>query len=168
MRRQWWQYHSHTTLRNKTTPKRTPSSGVCKNGATSGSHSMRATRRRGGAGDRIQKGRRFDAITMVSSFVKRCDFGDCSELMGSGFCFSCRWSSSIAGVRATDKPGPRLYLDTWLLGVEPRWILLGARNVGTCTWSRLPLDTGLLGIFGGTVLLAPRFLGADRGILRRH
>ena len=80
-----------------------------------------------------KKGRRYDAITMASSFVKRCDFGDRSELMGSGFCFSCRWSSSIAGVRTADKPGTRLHLDTWLLGVEPRWILLGARNVGTCT-----------------------------------
>ena len=80
--------------------------------------SMRATQRRGGTCDEIQKGRRNEAITMASSFDKRCDFGHGREFLGRGFCIGCRWTSCVAGVCPADSSGAGLHLDAWLLGLE--------------------------------------------------
>ena len=67
---------------------------------------------------RIQKDRRYDAITMASSFDKRCDFGHGREFLGRGFCIGCRWTSCVAGVCPADSSGAGLHLDAWLLGLE--------------------------------------------------
>jgi len=67
---------------------------------------------------RIQKDRRYDAITMASSFDKRCDFGHGREFLGRGFCIGCPWTSCIAGVCPADSSGAGLHLDAWLLGLE--------------------------------------------------
>ena len=67
-------------------------------------------------------------------------------------------------------PGPGLYLDSRLLGMESGLgrLLLGAGNVGTRAATWLPLDAWLLGLFFWPVLLASRLLGANGRLLRRY
>ena len=51
-----------------------------------------------------------------------------------------------SGVHATDLSGSQLHLDTGLLGVGRRRLLLGARHVGGCSSSGTAVDSGLLGL----------------------
>ena len=74
--------------------------------------------------------------------------------------FSARWCTSAgkcrcfyhsraagdSGVHATDLSGSQLHLDTRLLGVGRRRLLLGAGHVGGCSSSRAAVDSGLLGL----------------------
>jgi hypothetical protein len=66
----------------------------------------------------VQKGRRYDAITMASCFDKRCDFGHGCEFLGRGFCIGCSWTSCVAGVCPAASSGAGLHLGAWLLGLE--------------------------------------------------
>ena len=52
----------------------------------------------------------------------------------------------VAGLRPAALPRGGLYLDTWILGLGRRRLLLGAGNVGAGSGSRFPLDPGVLGL----------------------
>src|SRR6266849_835358 len=55
-------------------------------------------------------------------------------------------SSGAAGLRPASLSGPRLHLDSGLLGLRAGWLLLGSRHMGYRANARLPMDSGLLGL----------------------
>ena len=63
-------------------------------------------------------------------------------------------------------PGPRLYLDSGLLGLRFR-LLLGPWRLGPSAADRIPVDPRILGLQRQQLLLQQRLLGADRRILWR-
>src|SRR5690348_13328651 len=73
-----------------------------------------------------------------------------------------------ACIRAAHLPRSGLSLDTWLLGIRTRWILLGAGNLGDGARGWFSLDAWLLGMGRRRVHLARRILGTARGLLRRN
>src|SRR3984957_6678675 len=72
------------------------------------------------------------------------------------------------GLHATYLSGAQLHLDTGLLGVGTRRLLLGARHGGDCPSGGGAVDSGVLGLGGWRLRLARRVLGAARRFLRRH
>jgi len=56
-------------------------------------------------------------------------------------------STNITRVCATALPGSKLHLDTWLLGMGTRRLLLGAWDLGISSSTWLLMDTWLLGLW---------------------
>ena len=65
-------------------------------------------------------------------------------------------------------PRPRLHLDSRLLGLGTRRLLLGPRRVDPAALLWRALDASLLGLLRRLLRLPPRLLGTPRRLLRWH
>jgi len=74
-------------------------------------------------------------------------------------------AASAARLCAAALSRRRLYLDTWLLGLRPRRLLLGARNLGPAAGSGLPVDPRLLGLGRRCLFMARGLLGSAHRLL---
>src|SRR5579872_4526288 len=69
-----------------------------------------------------------------------------SGILRANWNFHSHRPATVAGLRTTHLPRRWVHLDTRLLGLRPRRLLLGARYVGTCTSTRIPLDSAMVGM----------------------
>ncbi len=77
-------------------------------------------------------------------------------------------STTPPRLRPTPRARRRLPLDTRLLGLRSRWLLLGSRRLDRTSLLRRSLDAWLLGLVGQSLSLAPRLLGHPRRLLWRR
>src|SRR5580658_6150715 len=98
-----------------------------------------------------------------------CYRRDASRCAGSGRRrhLRSRCTSRASRLRSTPTARTRLHLDTGLLGVGRRRLLLGPRRMGTASKCRRSLDPWLLGVRRRPLRLARRLLGATRRLLWR-
>ena len=93
---------------------------------------------------------------------------------GRGLRRSIHWgirrclTATPADLCPTPVSGRRLHVDTRLLGLGTRRILLGAWNLGTAAPNRIAVDPGVLGLDERGLHLACGVLGTERRILRRY
>src|ERR1700734_1389919 len=88
---------------------------------------------------------------------------------GRGCRSACdRSAAAVAGLRPTALPRRRLFVDSGLLVLGRRRVLLGSRDLGAAAASRRALDSRLLGVRRWRVCLPRRLLGPARRVLRRR